>query len=73
MEAPTEIDRFIGDLVEMPPSERTEILDALDPSERMALEEKLFEWHRFARPEQMEPTHDSRWWILLFQTGRGWG
>jgi phage terminase large subunit-like protein len=39
--------------------------------EILALAEELYDWRRWARPEQLPPEGD--WFVWLIQAGRGWG
>jgi predicted phage terminase large subunit-like protein len=56
------------------PGARTEaakFLASLSPTELVLLQRKLYRWETWARPSQLEPPGDWRFWLLL--TGRGWG
>lgn len=53
------------------PAVRREALLTLSPETLSAIEALSYEWYLFARPEQVAPTGDWRWWVMC--GGRGGG
>lgn len=58
-------------LASLPVSERTEVIESLTRSERIALTEILHDWTLQAREKQLPPPGD--WYIHVVRAGRGWG
>lgn len=52
-------------VAKLPPEERAKIMEGMDP------EQVLWDWHFWARPEQLAPEGDWNIWLLL--AGRGFG
>ncbi|GAF72877.1 unnamed protein product, partial [marine sediment metagenome] len=67
----TQMGSEIDWLLSQPEPVRDRIIQSLPPSEYRALEDELYRWERFARPDQREPPGD--WFLWIMQCGRGWG
>ena len=65
------VERLLSDIIKkLSSTEQAVILGAMEEIER-GVEARKWEWGRHARPEQLAPSGDWDFWVLL--TGRGWG